>query len=98
MGGPFASTCIGCFLTDKFNCESSANHPESTKVFAREMAMPISLPSSRADAVLAEQTAFQRMADTKSQEEWDEAFAAWREASAALITSHAIADTARPLH
>jgi hypothetical protein len=51
--------------------------------------MPISLPSARADAMLAEKTAFQRLADTKSQEEWNKAFGEWREASEALIAAHA---------
>jgi hypothetical protein len=53
-------------------------------------AMPISLPSARTDAMLAENAAFQRLANSKSQEEWNTAFAAWREASAALIAAHAL--------
>lgn len=61
-----------------------------------EGAMPISVPSARADAILAEQAAFQSLADTKSEEEWNDAFAVWREASAALITAHAAPSAASP--
>jgi hypothetical protein len=63
---------------------------------AMEGAMPISVPSARADAILAEQAAFQSLADTKSEEEWNGSFAVWREASAALITAHAVPSAASP--
>jgi len=58
--------------------------------------MPISVPSARADAILAERAAFQSLADTKSEEEWNEAFAVWREASTALVTAHAVPPAASP--
>ena len=59
--------------------------------------MPISIPSARADAMFAEQTAFQRLADTKSQEEGNEAFEEWPEASEALIAAHATGLDPKPI-
>jgi hypothetical protein len=48
--------------------------------------MPILLPSAKADAMLAESAARQRLADAKTKE-WPQAFAAWQEAYAARIAA-----------
>lgn len=46
--------------------------------------------------MLAEKMAFERLADSKSQEEWNEKFAGWRAALAARITAHVAPSAAMP--